>query len=426
MLRLHLAALLAAAAAVGACSERRPPPSPRPVASVAIAQPAFPDLPTTPDAVTELVRRETARPVGPERDVDATEILATIAARPETIVAGEGPVTRWIQRFLDAAGGDAYVLFGVWHDAPGQVEAFRRLAGPGGLRGLTVVATELFRADGDWGGVPIEVQRGDGAAIDAYVTDGEAEAFAGLTRSHRDADYAAWKLGFEPVVLDLLVNARATGVRFLGCDMPAALQERSGARPGGALLRLREIHCLRSLPPEPRGRPRRAALLWGQAHLQQRGLRRFLSPGTAVLGLHVFGRRLGGGVVETALSKELDVLEPALVPLGEGEAALLLPDAQVGGRIDRVLVAAEPGEAVTPGVTARAEVPGVLVVGERSVEVGREPVAIALREGEHGFVFRGGGRRVVGAVRLEAGHRVELGFDAKGGVTSYVERAPGP
>ncbi len=117
------------------------------------------------------------------------------------------------------------------------------------------------------------------------------------------------------------------------------------------------------------------------------------------------------------------MIDPVLVPLGDDEAALLLPDTRLGGRIDRVLAAAEAGEVVTTGVTARAGVPGVLVVGGRSLDVGQDPVAIALPEGEHTYVFTGGGRRVVGALRLEAGHSVELAFDPRG-VTTYVERAP--
>jgi hypothetical protein len=430
-----VAAALAACVLV-ACSDRAPPPphassppndggfAPKPPLK-ALAAPSFPELPTTPEAVADLVTRETARPVGPERDVDAAVILAAIAARPAAVVAGEGPVARWIEAFLDrAGGGDAYVIFGTWHDAPGQIDAFRRLVGPGGLRGLTVVAVELFRADGAWGGAPLELSRGDGAAIDAYVARGDLEAFDGLGKSHRDADYAAWKLGYEPTVLDLLVNARATGVRFLGCDMPKGLQEKSGAPPGDLRLRLRELHCLRSLPPTPGGRPRRAALLWGDAHLRAGGLRRFLPVSAAALALHAYGRRIDAGPVETALAKQLAVVEPALVPLGADEAALLLPDEVLGGRADRVLVSTEPGEVAPPGVVVRAEAPGMLVVGDRESPVGPEAVAMALPAGEHTYVLTAGGRRVVGALRIEARHAVELGFDPRSGLVSYVERAP--
>jgi hypothetical protein len=225
-------------------------------------------------------------------------------------------------------------------------------------------------------------------------------------------------------VLDLLVNARATGVRFLGCDMPKGLQEKSGAPPGDLRLRLREIHCLRSLPPTPGGRPRRAALLWGDAHLRPGGLRRVLPASAAALAIHAYGRRLDAGAVETALAKELTVVEPALVPLGADEAALLLPDELLGGRVDRVLVSAEPGEVVEPGVVVRAEAPGTLAVGDRTMPIGREPAAMALPEGEHTYVLAAGGRRVVGALRIEAGHAVLLGFDPRSGLVSYVEQAP--
>ena len=406
-----------AAVLLAACSERAAPPSVTSTPPPPPAAPAFPPRPTTPAAAADLVARETLRTPGPAREVGAAEILAAIAARPGAVVAGDGPVTRWIQAFLDRAPGAAYLLFGTWHDAPGQIESFRRRVGPGGLRGLTVVAVELFRADGAWGGAPAELQRGDGAAIDAYVAHGDLEAFAGLARSHRGVDYVAWKLGYEATVLDLLVNARATGVRFLGCDMPAGLQEKTGAPPGEVRHRLREIHCLRSLPPTPGGRPRRAALLWGDAHVKAEGLIRFVPPAAAALSIHLVGRRLEPGPMEAALAKELSVVEPALVPLGPDEAALILPDATLGARVDRVLTGPEAGEAVAPGLAVRAEVPGVLVVGERSVPVGPEAVVIPLPEGEHAYVYVGGGRRVVGALRLDRGHRVELSFDPRSGLT---------
>jgi hypothetical protein len=424
--RTPIAASLAIAL-LAACSERTslPSPSPARTASASAAPSAtFPELPVTTEAVAELVRRETARPIAPERAADAAAILAAIAARPAAIVAGDRAMTRWIQSFLDRAGGDAYVLVGTWHDAPGQIDAFRRLVGPGGLRGLDVVAVELFRADGAWAGAPLELQRGDGAAIAAYLDSGDREAFAGLALRHRDGDYAAWKLGFEPSALDLLVNARATAVRLLGCDMPQALQERSGAPPGDLRNRLREIHCLHALPPPLPGRPRRAALLWGDAHVQPGGLRRFLPTAAAVLSLHVLGRRMEPGPAETALARELSVVEPALVPLGPEEAVILLPDATLGGRIDRVLARAEPGEAVPPGLSVRTPEAGVLSSGERSMPVGPEGVTLGLPEGDHTYMISAGRRRVVGAVRIEAGHRVELGFDPRAGLVSYVERVP--
>jgi hypothetical protein len=329
-------------------------------------------------------------------------------------------VTRWIQARLDRAGGDAYVIAGTWHDAPGQIEAFRRLVGPGGLSEITVVAVELFRAGGAWPGVAADLQRGDGAAITAYAARGDRAAFAALAREHRDVDYVAWKLGYEGTVLDLLVNARATGVPLAGCDMPVALQERSGAPPGELRHRLREIHCLRSLPP---GRPRRAALLWGDAHLRPEGLIRFLPPEAAVIAIHLVGRRQSSALLENTLAAVLTVADPALVPLGPDEAALLLPDATLGAQVDRVLADAEPGAPLVPGLAVRAEAPGTIVVGERSVPVGGAEAVIALPEGDHTYVLKGGDRRVVGAVRMAAGHRVELGIDPGSRSVSYTERA---
>lgn len=411
-----------------ACSEPSRPTAaasaaPLPSASVprAIA-PSFPAFPATPAAARDLVARETKRAAEPDREVDAAAILAAIAARPGSVVAGEIPVARWIEARMRAAPKDAYLLVGTFHDSAGQIDAFRRLVGPLGVRGLSVVAVEQLRADGAWSGVPIEEQRGDGAAIDAYVAQGDAEAFAALARGHRDSDYAAWKLGYEANVLDLLVNARATRVTFLGCDLPRPLQERLKDSPAEIRNRVREIHCLHALPPAPGDRPRRAALLWGMAHVRRDGLRRFLPPEARVLALHVFGRRLAAGAVESGLGKALIVNDVALVPLGEDEAALLLPDEILGGKVDRVLTAEGAGSA---GVFVRSEIDGVVSFGSREPEVtkvGRAEVQIPLPPGEHTYVLSAGDLRVLGAVRVEEGARVELGFDPKGRGTSLMER----
>jgi hypothetical protein len=394
-------------------------------AAPAEGEPAAPDFgpfPTTSDAAFDLVRRETVRPVAQAHDLTADAILGAIAARPGELAGGSAAIARRLQAFLDRAPGDAYLLVGTWHDAPGQIDAFRRLVGPGGLRGLDVVAVEMFRADGAWSGAPTDPQRGDGAAINAYVTHGDADAFASLARAHRDVDYAAWKLDYEATVLDLLVEARAARLRFRGCDMPIALQERSGASPGPLRHRLREIHCVRSLPPPPRETPRRAALLWGDAHLAPDGLQRFLPASAAVLALHLVGARLTPGALETALAKDLAVTAPVLVPLGADEAALVLPDAVLGAQVDRVLTRAEPGAPFAPGVFMSGRGDGSVVVGDRSTVVGERRASIAVPEGEHTYVYASGAKRTVGVLRLDAGHRVELAFEGRS--VSYVDSAP--
>jgi hypothetical protein len=397
------------------CADPRPsPPPPSTAAPAGSAGASFPELPTTAEAAEALVRRETARAPGADPPLDAAAILAAAERGP---VAGREAVTRWIQAFLDRAGGDAHVLFGTWHDAPGQIDAFRRLIGPGGLRGLTLVAVEQLRADGAWRGAPLELQRGDGAALEAYLGQGDRDAFEALRRGHREADYAAWKLGYEDAVLDLLVTARATGTAFVGCDMPGALQERLGAVSPDVRNRLREIHCLRSLPPSTK--PRRVAMLWGQAHVRPGGFPRFLAPPASTLAIAMFGHRSAHAEVEGALAKALAIADPVLIPLSGGEAALLLPDEVLGARIDRVFADAS---ADGPGLAVRAEIDGVLSVGDRTFTVSRDARAIPLPEGEHTYAFTGGGMRFVGALRLAAGRRVELGFDPRDRSLSHVER----
>jgi hypothetical protein len=399
---------------LAACSGKNPPSGER------TGRAAFPALPRTPAELTALVAAETRRPPPPAGPaLDAAALVAAAEARGLGLLpAGYPAIVRWIQAALDGGHPDGYLLFGTYHDAPGQLEAFRRLVGPGGIRGLHLVAAEQLRADGEWQGAPLEAQRGDGPLLDLWCTAGDRGAFARLAEHHRDGDYAAWKLGYEDAVLDLLVNARATSVRLVGCDMPAALQELSGAPPGELRNRLREIHCLRSLPITW---PRRAALVWGDAHVQPGGLVRVLSPGASVLTLHAFGQRQGGGVVEPALGKQLAVLEPVLVPLGPDEAALLLPDDTLGGHVDRVLTSLDDGASLT-GLTATARRDGTLFVGTRSYPVGRAPVAVALEPGDHTYAYVTGGLRLVGAVRVVAGHRVDLDFDGEARLVSYVER----
>jgi hypothetical protein len=383
------------------------------------AEPSPPALPTTTAAAEALVAAETRRPIVAARELDAARVVRAADEHPEAIVAGEAAIARWIEGALGPADRDAFVLFGGWHDAPGQIDAFRHLVGPGGARGLTLVAVELLRADGAWSGAPAEAQRGDGADLSAFLATGDRDAFARLAASHREADYVAWKLGFEPVALDLLTTARATGVPLRGCDMPAALQERSGLPPGELRHRLREIHCARSLPPAPR----HVAMLWGDAHVAPEGLPRFLPAAAKVLVVHLVGRRLEPGALEVALAKELLVAEPALVPLDADEAALVLPDATLGAVVDRALTTAEPGIALEPGLRVTSPFKASVSVAGRRAEVSASGTSLAVPPGDHAYLLAGAGPRVVGALRIAPGHRVELALEGTGQVT-YVDRGP--
>lgn len=406
------AVALVALAALAGCSEKAAPPT---AGADAVA------LPRTAAEVKALIASETKRPPRvPDPEVDASTIVRAAEARGlGELPSGQGAIVRWLQAALDAAPGDLYLFVGTWHDAPGHIDAFRRLVGPGGLRGLTLIAAEQFRGDGVWKGVPPEAQRGDGALLSAWSARGDAAAFAALAGRHRESDYAAWKLGYEETALDLLVSARAAGTPIVGCDMPAALQGLSGSE-GELRNRLREVHCLRSLPISS---PRRVAMIWGQAHVRSSGIARFVPASATVIAIHVVGRRQVAGAVEIGLASRFMMNDPVLIPLGEREAALVLPDETLGGHVDRVLTSIDDG-ATTTGLMATAEVGGTLAVGSRSFAVGREAVSVPLAAGDHTYAFTAKGCTVLGAARLAVGHRVEISFDPEAKLTTYVERAP--
>ncbi len=63
------------------------------------------------------------------------------------------------------------------------------------------------------------------------------------------------------------------------------------------------------------------------------------------------------------------------------------------------------------------------MIGGRAVALAPEATAIALPDGEHTYVLHAGGRWAVGALRLAAGHRVEIAFDPRSRLVGYVERA---
>ena len=459
------AACLAGALTAGCPAATSTSPAPRPDAE-ATAQPPdgggsataagaavdWPELPRTKAAATSLIRRRIQRPESdiPDSELDADAILRHAAATGwGTMVAGEDGTRRWIQSFLDRAaegGSDAYVVFGIFHDSPGQVDAFRRLVGPGGLRDLTAVGAEQFRATGAWRGVDAAAQKGDDPEIAAFVERGDVRAFDALARHHRDGDYVAWKLGYEPTVLDLLVTARAAlgeagkGPRFVGCNMPKETQRLLGDIPEDDQLRLREIHCLTSLDEVPStAGPRRVALLWGQAHAQ--AFRRFFPSRAEVLSLYVFGFRAGEGTTEAKLRPHVALADPVLIPLGErGDvAALLYPDAVLGASVERVREPGAGGDgggeaAAPPHVVFRVPASGRLVVGDRTIDLasgGACPAGTAscvakatvdVTPGDHAYSLEVGPLRLAGALRVPEGGELELDLDPSQRAVRWTER----
>jgi hypothetical protein len=390
--------------------------------------PAWPELPRSPEAARVLIdaRTERDRGLATAPPIDADTVLARAAARGyPSLISGEARIVRWIQAFLDRAvreGRDAYLLVGSYHDSGGQIDAFRRLIGPGGLRDLDLVAVEQLRADGAWRGVPVEAQRGDGASIDAYRERGDRLAFDSLAARHRESDYAAWKFGYEASVMELLVTARATGSAFQGGDMPLATQKLLAPLDDDQRLRLRELHALLSLPPARV--PRRVAFLWGQAHARPGGLRRFLPASAAVLSIELFGFRSGEGTVEAALGKRLALVDPLLIPLDDAssELALLYPDAPgpLGAAVDRSRL----DERAEPGLTVRSTRSATLEIGDQRTRIGPEATRLTVPAGEATYVVESEGARMIGALRLARGAAIELEIDPPRRTLSSVERAP--
>ncbi len=426
------AGLLATALLALGCSRSTPDDARTLAPAPSVSAPhavAWPDLPRDREAARTLIAERAQRDndltvAAPPLDADT--LLARAGARGlASLLSGEARIVRWIQAFFDDAtreGRDAYLLVGTYHDAAGQVDAFRRLIGPGGLRDLDLVVIEQLRADGSWRGVPAEAQRGDGALVDAYRERGDRAAFASLFARHRESDYAAWKFGYEASVMDLLVTARATGTALQGGDMPAATQALLGALDDQQRLRLRELHALLSLRPA-RG-PRRVAMLWGQAHARPGGFRRFLPPGAAVLSIQLFGFRSGEGTVESALGKRLALVDPLLIPLddAEREVAWLFPDAPgpLGAIVDRSRVN-EPAE---PGLTLRAPAGATFELGALRVPIGLEMKHIVVPPGEATYVVDTGALRFVGALHLPRGAALDLDFDPPRRALTAIERRP--
>jgi len=412
------------------------------------ARARWPSLPRDEQAASVLIARRKLRAEAEVPDAELqSEALMKRAPGPGwgSAVVGVEATQAWIQGFLDRAtarGRDAYVLFGTFHDAAGQVDAFRRLVGPGGLRGLTSVTAEQFRATGAWSDVDERAQRGDDDEIAAYVERGDRDAFATLGRRHRESDYAAWKLAYEPSVLELLVTGRAIfdgglGARFRGCDMPTDTQRLALTRVSEQTLRrLREIHCLAALDEATRDRPekRRVAMLWGQAHVQT--LRQLLPGSAEVLSLYVFGFRSGEETTEASLAKHLAIEAPLLLPLDDrGDvAALLYPDPVLGGVVDRVQDR-KPIElddrARRLVVSVSSDAGGHVLVGDRSVALAAAcpppawcgaSVAIEVPTGNHPYVVDVAGLRFIGSAHVPEHGALELRFDARTRRVESIER----
>jgi hypothetical protein len=144
----------------------------------------------------------------------------------------------------------------------------------------------------------------------------------------------------------------------------------------------------------------------------------------AVLAIEVWGYRPGQESAEAALSRKLVVNDPVLVPLraGGGEVALLLPDAVLGGDVDRVREEALPQTVESIHIEATAS--GTLAVFGQSKTISLQGGTVSLPAGEHTYSFDVKGLRFVGSVRVTRGGTVDLHFDPSRRATRVVQHEP--
>jgi hypothetical protein len=364
----------------------------------------WPAFPSDSRQASDLVDRHTLRPVeGGILPVTADQLLAQLKERVAKgeAVGGMDSLTFWIWRKVSAAGytgQSSYILWGTYHDSAAHIEAFGDLVGPLGLSKLDAVSVEQFNADGRWAGVAAREQKGDSALLRAWLQTGSRPSLEKLLHDQVAENYTAWKYGILPVLMKLLIQARAADRRLLGCDMSLALQER--ANPTGMPDRLRELHCVLALREQLGEKPVRVAMLWGQGHLAPEGVQRFLPKDALVLHFYVFGDRFSRHGLEADLAGRLAITDPLVIPFGESDFVVLLPDDQIGARkeLKHDLSPLVPHQRRRLSITSSQ--PGTIQIGAQQLKVSEEPQTLTLDPGSHVFLLTHAGGLLAGALTM--------------------------
>jgi len=362
-----------------------------PARSAAEQAPAWPALPTGAQQLEVLLAEYGRRPPAEQQRLDAELVRGALrrAIRDGRAAAGWRAIVAALDERVEAAHGKgrrSLLLFGTYHDAPGQVDAFRLLVGPLGLRRPPLAAVEVLQGDGHWRGFAVDAQRGDDARVAAYLGSGDEQAFADLYGLQRQYNYTAWKYGYAEQVMDLLVTARASGRPLIGCDMPRALLARVRSLLGGDGEPLRDLHCALRLRHRTDSS---VALLWGSAHLAPSRLPRFLPESAQLTMIHLLGRRVSGGALESALN--LRITEPILLPVSDDRLVLLLDGPLLGAKVDRVRqIRPNPdGEVTVRGAG------GQLHLGSQRVTLGGREQRVKLERPAGAFVLEREGEPLV-------------------------------
>ena len=418
-------------AVICACEDVRVPVSASvPPKVVASGPPAWPAWPLAGKDMVRVVDQATRRSVQDHHThVECAGLLNRLR---EQLSAGR-VVAGWpaIMRSLDervaralADGRSVYLLFGTSHDAPDQVDAFRRLIGPLGIADLDAAVVEQFDATGHWLDLPDEAQAGDDALLDRYAQAGHPAKLAALRASQHRDNYTAFKYGYLDGVMDLVVTARARSLLLLGCDMPAALQGRLPEVDEDHILRMRELHCAlaaRQALFELR-RPVALAVMWGRDHLDPVAFARFLPPRAEVIRLWTLGGRRGSAGCEVELGKRLGLTAPLLVPVENGKKelayTLLLPAGRLQTRLERKRIGSAEwdGLALHGRVLVRSERKGRFLVSGQAVtiEAGLEGGQLTLGPGWHPYLFEADGPALAGAIFMPMAGGIELDLDPLG------------
>lgn len=405
---------------VAACS--REPPSPSADAAPAQAAPTpWPALPESEEDAARVLRDHTRRAARREPALDGGSLEASLgkSAEKNQLVAGWPGIAALLSVRAERAvkdGRSSFVLFGTHHDAPAQLAAFRKLAGPLGY-GPTHGVLEQFHATGRWSNSKAEEQAGDTAALERLGRDGDRAALDAVIASQRDHNHTAWKYDYLEELPALVATLRASGVALHACDMPAALQARARAVGDAALLGLRELHCALALGDRLRA-PAKVAMLWGASHAGADAAQRFLPAEADVVSVQLFGGRLEG---EIPVSVKLS--EPVLFPVeGQDRFALLLAEGPLAARVDRARTQEAAGDAGRLGKLVVTSEPDVeLRVGGKTARVGERPVEIALGAGHHGFLASPrAAPAIAGDVPMPERGFVELHLEPRTGTARFV------
>ncbi len=398
---------------------------------------SWPILPRTRVDVQRLVSSSLLRrPVNPTRGepIDGTTLvlqasLEELARSPSGDTTLRDVLAERTKQQKNTAG--AYLLVGVSHASADSAVLFKKLVEA--PASYTHVGVELFSADGHWSGLADDAQRGSTAALEAYLERGDAPSLAALKAAHEQSDYVAWKLGYADTVMDLAVAARAGSYSLLPLDLPPTMKASLAPTLGDALLDLREVHAalalrsaLKRYAAAGRGRgPQRVAMLWGDAHVGEAGIARFLPASADVTTVHVVGSN--GSPFN---GKTLVLNDPILLPRKAGELVSVLPDVGTKGTVDRVRETASPTVPARPGevvVNVGGE-SGTRVthaaLGPHRVDLDGKRALFRVASGPLTYVLETKTERVVGALSLTTGETCDVSFDAKTRTTRIEHHLP--